>query len=151
MCPVAVARLLRVCHAPVRDSFALSQWKKRGILFGYPDGIVYKTAKFLKQPGERMTAAWKTKYGGRRVRHDPPTIEEALEAAECFAEGLDNQISVAAQLMGLSEDEVRAVAQRAQRRATTIQRVAPSTPSASGRAVIVERRTTRRRIVTPGE
>ncbi len=97
-----------------------------------------------------MTAAWQTKYGGRRVRHDPPTIEEALEAAECFAEGLDNQIAVAAQLMGVSEEEVRAVAQRAQRRATTIQRVAPATPSPSGRAVIVERRTTRRRIVTPG-
>ncbi len=99
--------------------------------------------------GETMTAAWKTKFGGRRVRHDPPTIEEALEAAECFAEGLDNQIEVAAQLMGVTEDEVRAVAMRAQRRATTIQRVAPATPSASGRAVIVERRTTRRRITAP--
>ena len=93
-----------------------------------------------------MTAAWKTKYGGRRVRHDPPTIEEALEAAECFAEDPESQIEVAAQLMGISEEEVRAVAQR---RATTIQRVAPATPSASGRAVIVERRTTRRRIAAP--
>lgn len=96
-----------------------------------------------------MPAAWKTKYGGRRVRHDPPTIEEALEAAQCFTEDAASQIEVAAQLMGVSEDEVRAVAQRQQRRATTIQRVAPATPSASGRAVIVERRTTRRRIATP--
>jgi hypothetical protein len=145
--------MLRVFCRPAMQpacDFALAQWKNRGILFGYPHGIVYKTAKFLNQPGERMTAAWNTKSGGRRVRHDPPTIEEALEAAECFAEGLDNQIAVAAQLMGVSEDEVRAVAQRAQRRATTIQRVAPATPSPSGRAVIVERRTTRRRIVTPG-
>jgi hypothetical protein len=134
---------------PAND-FALAQWKKRVILFGYPHGIVYKTAKFLNQPGERMTAAWNTKFGGRRVRHDPPTIEEALEAAECFAEGLDNQIAVAAQLMGVTEDEVRSVALRAQRRATTVMRVAPATPSPSGRAVIVERRTTRRRVVTPG-
>jgi hypothetical protein len=96
-----------------------------------------------------MPAAWKTKYGGRRVRHDPPTIEEALEAAQCFTEDQASQIEVAAQLMGVSEDEVRAVALRAQRRATTIQRVAPASPSASGRAVIVERRTTRRRIAIP--
>ena len=96
-----------------------------------------------------MPVAWKTKYGGRRVRHDPPTIEEALEAAQCFTEDQASQIEVAAQLMGVSEDEVRAVALRAQRRATTIQRVAPASPSASGRAVIVERRTTRRRIAAP--
>ncbi len=95
-----------------------------------------------------MPAAWKTKYGGRRVRHDPPTIEEALEAAQCFTDDEASQIEVAAQLMGVTEDEVRTVALRAQRR-STIQRVAPAQPSASGRAVIVERRTTRRRIAIP--
>ena len=95
-----------------------------------------------------MPPAWKTKYGGRRVRHDPPTIEEALEAAQCHTDDLPSQIEIAAQLMGVSEDDVRAVTQRAQRRAT-IQRVAPAMPSSSGRAVIVERRTTRRRIAAP--
>jgi len=95
-----------------------------------------------------MPPAWKTKYGGRRVRHDPPTIEEALEAAQCLTDDLSAQIEIAAQLMGVSEDDVRAVTQRAQRRAT-IQRVVPAMPSSSGRAVIVERRTTRRRIAAP--
>jgi hypothetical protein len=95
-----------------------------------------------------MPAAWKTKYGGRRVRHDPPTIEEALEAAQCFTDDPASQIEVAASLIGLPVEDVRAVALRAQRR-STIQRVVPATPSASGRAVIVERRTTRRRIVIP--
>ncbi|MDB5651709.1 MAG: hypothetical protein JWL62_3229 [Hyphomicrobiales bacterium] len=92
-----------------------------------------------------MPAAWKTKYGGRRVRHNPPTIEEALEAAQCFTDDPASQIEVAAALIGLPVEDVRAVAQRR----TTIQRVVPATPSASGRAVIVERRTTRRRIVIP--
>lgn len=95
-----------------------------------------------------MSAAWKTKYGGRRVRHDPPTIEEALEAAHCLTDDLAGQIEIAAQLMGVTEEEVKAVTLRAQRRAT-IQRVTPATPSASGRAVIVERRTTRRKIAIP--
>jgi hypothetical protein len=95
-----------------------------------------------------MPPAWKTKYGGRRVRHDPPTIEEALAAAQCLTDDLSAQIEIAAQLMGVSEDDVRAVTQRAQRRAT-IQRVVPAMPSSSGRAVIVERRTTRRRIAAP--
>jgi len=69
--------MLRVLCRPAMQpacEFALAQWKNRGILFGYPHGFVYKTAKFMNQPGERMTAAWNTKYGGRRVRHDPPTI-----------------------------------------------------------------------------
>jgi hypothetical protein len=95
-----------------------------------------------------MQPAWKTKYGGRRVRHDPPTIEEALEAAQCLTDDPAAQIEVAASLIGLPIEDVRAVALRAQRR-TTIQRVAPAQPSASGRAVIVERRTTRRRIAAP--
>ena len=28
-----------------------------------------------------MSSVWKTKYGPRRVRHDPPTVEEAIVAA----------------------------------------------------------------------
>lgn len=90
-----------------------------------------------------MSTGWKTKYGGRRVRHDPPTIEEALEAAQCLTDDPDSQIEVAASLIGLPVEDVKAVAMRAKRR-TTIQRVVPAQPSASGRAVIVERRTTRR-------
>ena len=93
-----------------------------------------------------MPAAWKTKYGGRRVRHDPPTIEEALEAAQCLTDDPAAQIEVASSLIGLPIEDVKAVAMRAQRR-TTIQRVVPAQPSASGRAVIVERRTTRRRTI----
>lgn len=42
-----------------------------------------------------------------RVRHDPPTIEEALYAAEGLTDEVDHQVFIAAQLMGASEDEVR--------------------------------------------
>ncbi len=29
-----------------------------------------------------MSGDWNTKYGTRRVRHDPPTLEEAIFAAD---------------------------------------------------------------------
>jgi hypothetical protein len=42
-----------------------------------------------------------------RVRHDPPTIEEALYAAEGLTDNVDHQVALAAELMGAPEDEVR--------------------------------------------
>ena len=38
-------------------------------------GLGMNTAK------AEMRTTWKTKYGPRRVRHDPPTLEEAIFAA----------------------------------------------------------------------
>ena len=29
-----------------------------------------------------MSVVWNTKYGTRRVRHDPPTLKEAILAAQ---------------------------------------------------------------------
>lgn len=42
-----------------------------------------------------------------RVRNDPPTIEEALFAAEGLTDEPDHQVFIASQLMGVAEDEVR--------------------------------------------
>ncbi|HXE25232.1 MAG TPA: hypothetical protein VN637_10120 [Roseiarcus sp.] len=57
-----------------------------------------------------MSATWKTKWGVRRVRRDSPTIEEALIAAESLAADPGQRAEIAASLMGVPVDEVRALA-----------------------------------------
>jgi hypothetical protein len=59
-----------------------------------------------------MSTTWKTKYGTRRVRVEPPTIEEALFAAEGLTPAPEQQIRIAAVLMQLPLEQVRAEAQR---------------------------------------
>ncbi len=55
-----------------------------------------------------MSTTWKTKYGPRRVRHDPPTLEEAIFAARGLTDDVQEQVEIAAGLMELPPDEVRA-------------------------------------------
>lgn len=43
----------------------------------------------------------------RRTRYDPPALQEAIAAAQGLTEQIEGQIAIAAQLMGLPEDEVR--------------------------------------------
>jgi len=57
-----------------------------------------------------MSATWKTKWGVRRVRRDSPTIEEALIAAESLTADPGQRAEIAASLMGVPVDEVRALA-----------------------------------------
>src|ERR1700684_3161486 len=57
-----------------------------------------------------MSATWKTKWGVRRVRRDTPTIEEALIAAESLANDTAQRAEIAASLMGVPVDEVKALA-----------------------------------------
>jgi hypothetical protein len=50
----------------------------------------------------------------RRVtRVDPPGLEEAVAAAQGLTDDVESQIEIAAQLMGMSEDEVRPVVMKA--------------------------------------
>jgi len=42
-----------------------------------------------------------------RPRHEPPTIREALEAAADLSDRAVDQITIAAGLLGCSEDEIR--------------------------------------------
>jgi len=50
----------------------------------------------------------------RRVtRVEPPVLEEAIAAAQGLTDDLESQVEIAAQLMGLSEDEVRPVVLKA--------------------------------------
>jgi hypothetical protein len=57
-----------------------------------------------------MNTTWHTKWGARRVRKDPPTIEEALIAAESMTDDLAQRIEIAASLIGAPVDEVKALA-----------------------------------------
>jgi len=55
-----------------------------------------------------MSEVWNTKYGSRRVRFDPPTLREAIFAARGLTGELQQQAEIAASLMELPVEEVRA-------------------------------------------
>jgi hypothetical protein len=81
-----------------------------------------------------MGTTWKTKWGARRVRKDPPTIEEALIAAESFTEDLAQRIEIAAALIGVSPDEVKALAAKQ----ASLSRGRSTLVAGRNRAVVVE-------------
>ena len=81
-----------------------------------------------------MSTTWKTKWGARRVRKDPPTIEEALIAAECLTTDLAQRIEIAASLMGVSNDEVKALAAKQ----AAMSRGRSTLVNGRNRAVVVE-------------
>ncbi|MGU3536376.1 hypothetical protein [Methylobacterium sp. A54F] len=79
-----------------------------------------------------------------RVRREPPTVAEAVAAAQDLAEDLDQQVEIAAGLIGLAADEVRphvlaAAKARPERQPERI--FSQAGPSRAPRTVIVERRT----------
>ena len=53
-----------------------------------------------------MSEDWQTKYGTRRVRRDPPTLEEAIFAAAGITEDHEAQAEIAAALMGMDFEPV---------------------------------------------
>jgi hypothetical protein len=91
-----------------------------------------------------MSEDWNTKYGTRRVRRDPPTLDEAIFAAVGITDDQEAQAEIAASLMGLPIEsvlaEVKKIA-RATARSTT--RVIAGEQGAQ-RSVVVERRVVRR-------
>ena len=91
-----------------------------------------------------MSEDWNTKYGPRRVRRDPPTLDEAIFAAVGITDDHEQQAEIAAALMGMPYDSVLAEVKkqsRANARAST--RVITGEQGAQ-RAVVVERRVVRR-------
>ena len=91
-----------------------------------------------------MSEDWITKYGPRRVRRDPPTLDEAIFAAIGITDDQQQQAEIAAALMGLPFDDVLAEVKkqsRANTRATT--RVIAGEQGAQ-RSVVVERHVVRR-------
>ena len=91
-----------------------------------------------------MSEDWNTKYGTRRVRRDPPTLDEAIFAAVGITDDPEAQAEIAASLMGLPIESVLAEVKKVARttaRSTT--RVIAGEQGAQ-RSVVVERRVVRR-------
>jgi hypothetical protein len=94
---------------------------------------------------------WNTKYGPRRVRQDAPTLAEAIIAAQGLSDELDAQVEIAAALIGLPRDEVRAeLLKAAPMRKDVAQSFAFTGPASAPRTVVVERKPSRRAIPTAG-
>ncbi|MBR0776068.1 hypothetical protein JQ625_14620 [Bradyrhizobium diazoefficiens] len=92
-----------------------------------------------------MSADWTTKYGTRRVRHDPPTLDEAIFAAVGITDDQEQQAEIAAALMGMPLDVVQAEVKKQARTNSrlTATRVIAGEQGAQ-RSIVVERRVVRR-------
>ena len=67
-----------------------------------------------------MSEVWDTKDGRRRVRRDPPTIEDAVLAAQGLTDDVDAQIEIVMSLMQVSAEEARgAILKMGQRKDTS--------------------------------
>ena len=91
-----------------------------------------------------MSEDWNTKYGTRRVRRDPPTLDEAIFAAVGITDDVEQQAEIAASLMGMPIEtvlvEVKKIARSSARSAT---RVIAGEQGAQ-RSIVVERRVIRK-------
>ena len=89
--------------------------------------------------------AWNTKYGPRRIRHEAPTLEEAIAAAQGLSDELNDQAEIAASLIGLPHDQVRtALLKVALPRKGVTKSVAFAGPASAPRTIVVERKPARR-------
>jgi hypothetical protein len=79
------------------------------------------------------------------IRFDPPTLEEAIFAAQGLTDDVDGQAEIAARLMGLPEPDVRAaILKAAGARPRISSRPLAHARSAPGRQpVVIERRASR--------
>ena len=90
-----------------------------------------------------MSAEWKTKQGTRRVRVEPPTLEEAIFAAQGVTDDPQQQADFAADLTGMPAETILATIQKEARKAARTGRVLAIPSSGSQRAVVVERKPSR--------
>lgn len=93
-----------------------------------------------------MSEVWETKDGRRRVRRDPPTVEEAVVAAQGLSDDLKGQIEIVASLMEVPIEEARAAILRMGQR-KGVNQVTVTSRVGAPRAVVVERRTPRFAVV----
>src|SRR5262245_18031903 len=96
-----------------------------------------------------MAKAWNTKYGPRKVREEPPTLDEAIYAAIGLTDDPQQQAEIAAALMDMPLDKVRTAVQKAAQKRVmnrdVMNRGVTFTKRAGAeRAVVVERKVTRR-------
>ena len=97
-----------------------------------------------------MSEVWKTKYGTRRVRFDPPTLKEAIAAARGLTGELRQQAEIAAALINLPVEEVRAELLKTAPPRGSAEIVTSSGREGMTRRVLVERKPSRRRAAGTG-
>ncbi len=87
----------------------------------------------------------KKPLGPVRVRHEPPTLDEAIIAARGLSDDIEAQAEIAAELMGVDIDTARArlVATR------PAENAGPEIVSGGRRVVVVQRRPLVRRPIRP--
>src|SRR5262249_38185548 len=91
-----------------------------------------------------MKKTWNTKYGPRRVREGPPTLEDAVFAARGLSDDPQQQAEIAAALMGMPVDQVRVAGLKASQKKAVNRVTFTTTRSGAERAVVVERKISRR-------
>jgi len=94
-----------------------------------------------------MSEVWNTKYGTRRVRYDPPTLKEAIFAARGLSGELQQQAEIAASLMELPVEEVRAELLKTAPPRSSAQ-IVTNGRDGTARTVVVEHKPSRRPAVT---
>ena len=92
----------------------------------------------------KASPTWKTKYGSRRVRYDPPTLKEAIVAAQGLSDHVQDQIEIAASLMDLPPDQVRGEVLKAAPERNASRVTMATGRERTSRTVIVERKSSRR-------
>lgn len=92
-----------------------------------------------------MNDVWDTKDGRRRVRRDPPTIEEAVVAAQGLTDDLKEKTEIVASLMEVPFEEARSAVLRLgqSKDVSRVTITAPVGRTGAARAVVVERRAPR--------
>lgn len=96
-----------------------------------------------------MSEIWDTKDGPRRVRRDPPTLEEAVLAAQGLADDVDSQVEIVVSLMpAVPAAAARSAVVRLSQRKES-ERLTVAGRSGAPRAVVVERRGGPRRSAMP--
>jgi hypothetical protein len=91
-----------------------------------------------------MSEDWNTKYGTRRVRRDPPTLEEAIFAAVGITDDQEAQAEIAASLMGMPLEVVQVEVRKLGRSAARTQTRVIAGEQGAQRSVVVERRVIRK-------
>jgi hypothetical protein len=97
----------------------------------------------MDEGGAAMSETWITKFGPRRVRFDPPTLKEAIVAAQGLTDDLDQQAEIAAALMALPIEDARAELAKMAPPRNSAQIVTSSGRNGGARTVIVERKPSR--------
>lgn len=93
-----------------------------------------------------MSEVWNTKYGKRRVRKEPATLEDAIYAAQGLSDELEMQVEIASSLIDLPRETVKAALVKKSPLKLNTSRIASRTSSGQTRAVVVERKPVRRMI-----